>query len=998
MEKRGPFPPFNLVPPSPELLNRLKKTAEQNRQEATYANKPYDLPGKGEWLGYNAKGKPTVKLTSGKVIEVIKTFNASIPLGSIVYVDERGVIDGKTIERPPDFKGKDYVPFKRTRKPAKPKPIIKTSPGTAGVVGRTWLVYEEHLQQLPWTTASGAGAAPITASTSEIITDLILRGAFTITNSALNLLLLSMTIPGIQIGAFFYEHTDTIPLPENHPGLPTGYTEDDYQFFCLISGYLQRFAYGSYGFQPLDGMMVGSGSINDVIYSIFTGDYHFAIPYFIRGNSSRYTENIAALIQHYGDYRVSFGFSRTVGVYPAKRYNINAVNWSPVETLNLANIERRNELPGPYGASQFTIPDDIQEWDYNEDFVYEVVPANKPIEHNIDGNTMPDDITKFAAYSGNSLYLNYVIKCYSPFGGDDRLLIRYYPLNLRVDASGQFSYKLGEATLNFPRQYLVRENPDFPMGSGENEPGNFLIRFDFRGVNDGGYAIQQEAYAIVGGPITSGVIPFFDWDERDNAYLYLSLKSVNGTEGVSVPGFSYTPATGYYEFDPSEWASILGPGEGVTLALNFDILGDNQEAIQNDEIPELILIVYGSNGLGQLPDPPYIEPPELVPPPYIPPEQPQLGVADFYRDTIQVQVPYPYDTDQGQFVDAWEIFIPLEEESVSYEYLGSSSTLRDVISYPEKLAPIVRLNGTFYYYESDISEITPELDVELVKNEEDKMIGFRILYAPDPFSISFLDEFEILSVYYIFSYSFNYAPYVGNFENLGIYPQRHLRREFAKNAFINDWRSMLNPTVSDEEGNPTDIDDEDINARDSNITPFNYDPVSDIFTSNFGYEVDVQNMLYNNSLAEVVSKVQGNFLFTGLLYPAYENLTAMPLINDPGGWRLRFYFVFDTNKERPLTEALAQDVLKVSFEVKDPQRPGVWFLSSDTNLIYDFTESDVFLIGEQLKTVPIQEKWDARMLPERINRNDRSGISWRYDIENSVWDKAYIFTAYNKQE
>lgn len=1008
MNPKDTFPPINLRDPS-KLTEQIKKVAEQNRA-ANLNNVTFTLPGRGYWMGYNKNGKPIVKLDNGVIIEVIKTFNASIPVGAIVYVDERGVVDGKKIQGREIKKPDVYTAARRPRKPARKKKVIPPTKAQTSALGRTWLVYEEHYEQLPWTTAANGGAAPIVESTQSLIQGFVDSGGVP---PAFNLLALNLLIPGYNIGFYSYEHTPTIFLPENHPNLPINHTGDDYQFFCLISGFLQRFSYGDFGFQTFDGVIVGSGSINDVIYSIFTGEFHFAKPYVIRGNSTRYTNEVIGSISHYGENRLSFAFSRSVGVYPAKRYHINAVNWTPVKDVTLSNIEDRSQLPGPNIATRFTIPDDIAGWDSDNNYIYEVAPANKPIPHNITGNTMPDDITKFAAYAGNELYLNYIIKCYCPFENvDDTLLIRYYPLNLRIGGDGSFSYVLGEPTLNFPIHYLVKESPDFPIKAGENEKGTVYIQIQYLGAED--YPIVVEAisvYAIVGGPITSGQLPLADPDDGDADNIHFEYDDqTSGVLAEPPTGFYFEPLSGYWEFDPSSYIDILGPDESILLPIGFRAVGGGYE--ETSVVKTVLnLTVYGSAYGATLPPVSSVPPPALPTPIYIPPEQPYIQGDEF---TVVEQIPLPLPPGKETYViKPFEVVIPLNAEEMQQSYLGTSSELRNVLSYTPVLKPIVRLNNTFYYYETGIGNLTPDITPELVEGEDGKVIGIRVLYNPEPnTSIAFLDENDILSVTYKLEYGFNYAPYVGNFENLSVYPQRHLRRELAKNAFPYDWRKNLNPLIPGDP--PTEIDNEDIHARDTNITPFNYDPINNIFTSNFAYEIDATKPVVFNDLSQASEAVNTPFAFTNLLVPEYNYLepnTALPGVNpanensfnisnigDPGGWRLRFYFVSDVDRARPLTEAFAQNLLKGELSILDQANyPDTYFFNSDTNKIYPFSESEYFYIGEQLNQYEPNLLWDPRMLPNRTDIANGSGRAWRYDFNRSVIDKAYIFTAYNKE-
>ena len=994
-----------------DITKRLEEL--QSVRDASFSrNKEYDIPGKAYWNGYNSNKKPTVKLPDGRVIEVIKTFNASLPIGAEVYVDERGVIDGKSVKEKARYKPDEFTAPRKPRRTAKKKKtIIATPPPPEESIGRTWLVYEEHYEPLPLMTNSGGGAAPIIDSTETLLEQFVASGGI---SPSFQLLALGLIFDGWQVGFYTYENTETIFTPENNPGLPVGHTGDDYAFFCLISGFLQRF-YEGIGFGPEDGVIVGSGSTADLIYAIFTGDWHWARIYMFSGESYRYTTPIIGGIQHFGPNKLSFAYSRTVGVYPAKRFHINVVSWNKYEGASVSLIEEIGDLPGPRTSSRFTIPEDIDEWDYENNFVYEVVPANKPIEHFETGNTMPDDISKFAAYSGNELFLNYIIKCYSVSQADGRLLIYYIPLNLRVNENGSFNYKIGDGTFNQPRHYLIREDPDFPIKAGVNDGGKIYLQAQFVGGENHPVTVDElVAYSIVGGPLTSGQIPMGDPDERDRPGLQVVIG--NGAPEAWDPpnenlpfAFTYEPNTGYWEFDPTAFVGIIGDDELVIFDIYYKVFDGSFYSLQGDPAnPELGSVLriycYGSEYGPNLPPTSEVEPPADPVPIVLPELQPTID-ADYviqYETKIPAGQYIPQEGEEEPF-EPFEVIIPLEEEELQSPYFGVGGEVRDVLFYTNPVKePLVFVNDRFYQYESDISGLTGNIVPELLINEENKFYAIKLVYEPTPTNIQFLDEGEILTVTYEFRYGFNYAPYVGDYEDLGVYPQRTLRRELAKNAFDNDWRKMLNPIIETitEEGDVLveELDQVDIPARDTNITPMNYDPENNIFTTNFGYEFGVKKPALYNDYSEVSETISGTSLgYTEVVYPYYDNIDPIAEINDPGGWGLRFYLSGDGQRLRPLTRDLANNVLAGQISEIDPEnKPGEYFLDNDTNQYYSFNSADATLMQENAKSISVGDAWDIRQLPRRIRMSDHGGRSWRFEIKNSVIDKGYIFTCYNK--
>lgn len=1132
MADNNQFPPIDssgykdVVQDAQGLLRRLKESqASRDLERGNQAR--FGIPGKAYWNGYSARGKPTVKLPNGLVIEVIKTFNTSLQLGAVVYVDERRVISGRSVsKKAPKKVSQDTLRRKRRGATKKNTVILPPPLPVDRTVGRTWLVYTENYEPLHPMTEGYGGMAPFDETFQSLVGEFVATGGLGF-SASLNLAGLGLLdYPEWQIGTYSYLNTDGIFPPENNPDLPEGHTGEEYAFFCLISGFLQRF-YEGIGFGPEDGVIVGSGSTANLLYAIFSGDWHWARIYMFGGNTSKYTDQVIGGIQHYsnpGDLKASFAFSRTVGVYPAKRFYINVTSWNQYQGagIELGLIDDPSELPEPRTSSRFVIPDDITEWEYDYDYVYEVIPAHKPIEHFQDGNTMPSDITKFAAYSGNDLYLNYIIKCYTIFGADDSLSIYYYPLNLRVKGDGSFEYKLGEPTFNLPRHDLIREDPAFPIQAGQNTGKKYYLQARFTGIEDvATVSINHEAFGYIGGPIISGQIDIGDLDERDRPYVQLFFGNQDNftwnppNEGAPF-ALKWDSFTGYWEFDPNEYEGYVEPDEIAVFIIPYiasPIGRQDPFSSQNEEGPYLTITVYGSSYYqGGGPSSSIPIPPQPAPV-YLPLIQPSLTGSDGfvveYQDIPRQWLSPPAETAMDPIsFEPFEVIIPLEEEYMEITYQGVGGDTVNALNYPEVLSrPIVYVGDRFYHYESDISGLLPDVLPELLVNEEGKYYAFRLVYEPLPTSIMFLDANEVLTVTYEFKYSFNYAPYVGNYENLGAYQQRSLRRAFAKNAFDNDWRKLLNATVYNEETEEyEEIDDTDIPVRDTNILPFNYDPVHGTMSGNFGYEFDIREPSLYNNYSEINSQFQAAFVisllfynkdgsgdtvvFDGIetrfqlrdelgnvnvvfsavnessdisiykngqqltpafyageeielapneyyidfnpaggwdvilgtppvvedvisgavnelasllnfqeaIYPEYNDIPEDLSINDPGGFNLRFYFTGDFEKTRPLTLELARDVLFGRISEVDPiNKPGQYFLQSDINRAYGFNAADAFLIQDLITQANIQASFDPRMLPRRINMNDSSGKSWRYEVKNSVVDKGYIFTAYNKE-
>lgn len=959
--------------------------------KAIIDEREFDIPGKASWVGYSRNGKPVVQLPNGKQIEVIKPFRHNPPQGATVYVDENGVIDGKDIAVPPKFKADVFTAPRKPRRKIKRRSFIPVEEGAAvtRTQGSIWTVYEEHFEQLPWTTITGAGIAPFDATTENLLNEFVSSGSISFWLN-FNLFLLQ----GItqSFGFFEYFHQDAIFEPVDHPLIPEGRVADDYSFLCLIAAYNLR-QYVTEPFYATDYFFLGSGSTSDII-DAFIGLYsnqRFGRVYVLPPGTSRFTNKVVGSLFHSGEYKVQLGFSRSVGVYPAKQYKINITNYELITDVEPSSIPDQS-IGAPYMHRRFIVPDDIAGWN-PLDYVYAVEPASNPIPGE---NISPADLTKFAAYSGDELFLNYIIKCYAPFENvNDALLVRYYPLNLRVNVYGQIDYVLGESTLNFADFSEGMESKEFPVKGNAPPPIEEYVTFTYVGLQDAPITTDVNVIAAVGGPTTSGQIPMSDYDEKENPYLVVQLND------VPPDGFYLEPTTGYYEFDPNVLTG-LGPNDVLELSIGFTVLESNiaNPVGTNGSIN---FTVYGSVGIFQGPEPPTISPPDL-PDPYNPPPATNPAPVRTW-DPAPIYQDGALDPLDLQVFDPVEVVIPIDEELRFEDYYLSVSVQVPVRVVLEKyLEPVVRLNDALYedwsdYISTDVRAVAPRLleeDADLIV-EEGIVTGIRVRYTPEPMSLAFLGGNDVLKVTYKFKASLAVAPYVGNFEDLNDFPARHLRRELLNNAFPNDWRAILNPKVLDEETEElTDIDDENIQARDTDISHINFDESGESLAVNYVHAFNITKTAINRT-GQLNGIVNNSVVsFSPLVEPVYEKFIPAP--GEEEQWGLRYYLVSDTLRQRPLTEAMAIDVLNGSI-ANDPnsQNPEDYYLANDEQKLYPFNLADAATIVENSFNINISDVIDRRSFPTLMNLDDNGGRSWRIDQENSVESQGYLIAALTQQ-
>jgi len=436
-----------------DLRQFAERAKEQARQDL--AEKKKRLPAKGQWLGYGVDGRARVRI-SGEIVFVKVTSNTSIPLNAEVYVDENGIVDAKEKKRPDEKKKKpkkENVSQKVQTKPKK-KVFYRAGSKKKRAAGRIWLAYVENLTELPLTTE--ANGAVLTVGPC-----------------------FGPSSPPLDVQVFSYEIPPNIVFPANHPKLPVSAdpSGNEYNFNILIGGFVERIDTGGFGILSTEGLTVRALGVSSPIFALFnnTEGYEFSEIYYINPSGPKYTR-INGLIQGICPGKLHTGFSRAVGFYPSKRFTVNCHAWdAPI-----------NDIPDQYSDAnlpitryaRFTIPDDIPGWN-PEDIVYAVEPA-----HKYDPFREEADRTKFVSYSGQDLHLNYVIKTFSRFSADDSLVIRYFTLNLKLDSFMRFEYRLAAATLNFPLNRVVVENPEFPMSADSTgDPLDETITFRFVGTS-----------------------------------------------------------------------------------------------------------------------------------------------------------------------------------------------------------------------------------------------------------------------------------------------------------------------------------------------------------------------------------------------------------------------------------------------------------------------------------------------------------------------------------
>jgi|GEM_PF-3553674 len=961
-----------------EILRRSELLAARARAiiKADLEAKRIGIPGKAFWNGYNAKGIATVK-KNGQIFPVKTTSTINIPIGTEVYVDETFTVEYKSNNIKEKKKQttapepKDLRRVKKVRKPVLGKPLV-----TEDVRGACWLVYHEYLRELDWTTASGVQTNPSFAGYSLFLG---IVGLITLGGGVLaGLIFWTLFEQKFEI---LFVPLDTIVEPSDNTSLPDGYEGNEWTYFAIIQAALDHYQGGNFGFMPLDGVFIG---INTALSNTITfiGNHlglQFTYKFFLRPWTINFnSDKINALLTHFGPYKIQALIIRAVGVYPPKKFKINFHSWGVPED-DISDFVPTNDyqewlddLP-PMKYGQFVIPDNITEWNtilgngltnssntVADIIPYELIPFHE--YYSFGDEAALQDPTKFVSYSGDSVFLNYVLKAYAPWTDlDDSLRINYYMLTIRAQNPAgsnniEFSYKLSPSTFNLPPELIVLgqitvEDPQFPIQAGERNVAEMKITYTIQGTNDPAeFPGPVIINAVKGEAEKRGLLTGVDVDSspitRDpvtNIAQYIPGQSLTfNLSGQQIDGLVINSNTGEYIFDPnvSEYSSF-GPGTVLQLFTEYTITEPGGGGATG-----IIQINYvGSNS-------------SLVNPnPSPPPAKAISGNTSTTPAPIQVWDPPPIlesnATGQEQIFNKIEVSIPLPEQDDEGNVLGWQGRVARV-ELQEISAPEIRLvvgentySNPFLVTASDFifSAVT---DATRFGNAKNVLTDFTIKKN----NYDFLGPNMQLKITYTIKGLVNNAPFVGNFEDLSTFQQRKLRSDMVRFAFGEDWRSKIYNART--ETSPNSMFHEvlgDSPTRDEDIPLLNIDESTRTVSTDFFYEFD----WYDETITNPKQLLDGNH---SLQNPedAVVYMTGSFLYEyDTAAKELLFYLPQNGEKGEPLDYESLMEILRQNGQA-----------------------------------VRVKDYWRWDMLPSHTDRADVTGAKWRVDRDNSATKKAYL--------
>lgn len=985
-----------------ELKAKLDAFAKEARRilKAKEVTEKLAVPGIAYWNGYNSDNKPTVK-KNGQVFVVKALSSLSLRIGDEVYVDENYTIQYKTKKeekKPKKDPAKeisyDRRPFKRRRStPIGPR-IIKR------VKGSTWLVYHDYLKELNWTTEAEIGTNPELVGWSLFF----------------SLAPLAVLGGGVLLGIIYWTLFDpkvepvnpikisAIPTPENHPDISanTNLNADEYNFFIILQGLVDQFAQ-TYPFLQTDGFWLGvNQAIGNYIFFIGRDTYStidtwtpntgcaglpsgitFSEKYILRPWRYSATDQLVGLLYHFGPFKAQACLYRMVGVYPPKHFKINFHAWEvPDRDLPALDEGAENyfELVRellPMKHKQFVIPDDIVEWnqitgngtlnpdgDKADIFPYEIVPAHDYATY-VDEDD-PYDLTKFAAYSENNLFLNYVIKAHAPWTGlDDTLRVNYYALNLRATNPSdgeelQISYSLKPITFDIPQEFrfegnIYVEDPQFPLQAGDRSIATRQITYTIKGTDDptqstGIYTISAHR----GDREKTGILPGLDPDcipvrrnQETGILSYFPGSSVTFSVENPPEGFVYNEFTGEYVFDQNISAyAQYGIGQGVNFEFNYIV----KDPAGGESYGAIAIYLTGSTSTFVSPGP---QVPEAIPD--------SLANSTDAPPPSNEWDPEPIleseETGEVQNFDKIRTLIPLPENDEKGCPWGYSSRVAR-IEIKDVEAPIIKLKVGNTYYD-DPGGFSPDDFIFSVTTDGgriNKAANFVTDFTVKSGNYDRLAANQELSITYTIKGMLNTSPFVGNWENLTESQKRKVRSDFIKFAFAGDWRGRI--SNEREENTANNINSkvlEDSVTRDTPQIPvINIDIPNRDITANwirefYWYSDDAEKadpkmaIAFQNENQETVTYDDESIKILNLNYEFDQSYKE-----------LLFYTVDDTNKLEPIDDESLLDIINNSAEVE------IW------------------------------KKWVWDALPSGTDRNDDSGLKWRVDRERTKPLKGYL--------
>lgn len=983
-----------------ELQKKLNSLAKEARDllKAKQVDEIKGIPGEALWAGYNNLNQPTVK-KNNQVLVVKATSAINLPLGSVVYIDETFTIQYKT-KKPPKKEKKDEGqkanynrrPFKRRRK-------VQIGPRTIKKIkGATWLVYHEYLKPLSLTTAAETATNPQLVGWSLFLSllPLISLGGGVLLGVIYNTLFEFKVepVPPIKIS--------DLPTPANHPDLASNenLNADDYDYFLILQGVVDQLftSFGLLAYPPsqTDGFWLGKntaignyiffiGQDNQATYGIGVeqNGLTFSDKYFIRPWTYTTTDQLVGLLLHFGPGKVQAALYRLVGVYPPKRFAINFHAWQ-VPDRDLPDLDQSSEnyfellrQLVPRQHKQFVIPDDIPEWNQimgdgtldpsseRSDIVpYELIPAHD--FQTYDTENEPYDLTKFASYSQNQLFLSYIVKAYAPWTNlIDTLRINYYILNLRAtylpgDEGIEIAYNLKPSTFNIPPELVFDgriyvEDPNFPLQAGERNVATRQITYKIIGTEDPLQATgilnisalrgDNEKRGLLIGSDPDAVPAILD-PQGSGKYAYFPGRSLKFEVFDAPEGFFYEQNTGEYVFDQNisrygnlgtgqaeelefTYAVTAPNGQQATGTIKIFVLGSSSTFISNGPAPlEAVTIDASSDAQG-------------------PPEHEWDPEPIIEADT----------TGETQVFDKVTTLIPLPETDVDGNVWGWAGRAAQ-IDIVDVSPPIIKLKVGDVYYDNPAGFSADDFIFSATTDATrlGKVSNFKTDFTVKSANYDKLAPGDELSITYTIEGLLNNAPFVGNFEDLNDFQKRKIQSDVIQFAFPGDWRgSIYNPREESPNNNIFATVLDDSATRDTPQLPvLNIDIARNDLTANWIREF----YWYSEESGKEDPKMALLFTDEQGVSKSYEDeyLKVVNLVWDFSSFdkELLFYAPDDVRKLEPLDDQSIQDAINSAAQIQ------------------------------------IKKRWVWDLLPSGTDRSEESGTKWRVDREYSDPLKGYI--------
>ena len=985
-----------------KLVEQLEKLAKDAREisQVEKEHRAKGIPGKAEWQGYDADGNATVKKNDETIIVTTST-NLSIPKGTTVYIDETRTVDYKKLpprETKREFKRPTEEIKKRPKK--RRKPILPGPEVISSVRGATWLVYHEYLKRLPIKSVFNTETNPEIDNWS-LFSDIAYMASL---GGGALVGPIYYTLLEYHLENFTINFDDLVP-PADHDDLPpseAGISGDDYTYLYVMQASLDMYQGPgplAQGILPGDGLFYGINSALTNTLSFLQGQGYlvFDEKYVIRPLTLSSSDALDLLLFMFGPWKAMASLVRVVAVYPPKRFQINVNAWETPdfdlapysEGFTTEELEQwEGRLPS-LAHTQFTIPDDIAEWSSlvgggeigtgntttagTDVYPYEVIPLHEFYTFN--GENPAYDKTKFASYSENSLFLNYVVKSYTAWGDlDDSFRINYYLLTLRFDNITQdeqnfinTSYKFNIITFNTPPELkalgdIIQEDPNFPLQEGERNVARRRISYVIRGVNSQASNpatlnisairgdIEKTGYLLVDDPDNIGYLNYEDnlpvsYDPERAPFFVIEEPPA---------GFVYNNRTGYFIFDQniSAYANI---SLGQTFILNIEYQVSQSLAEGADTATGILTIeIIGADNALINPRPPQQDDVALD----------AVALSD-YKDAVTVTSqewdpdPYIEASNPGiQVFDEVVVNIPLPELDDDGNALGTFGRVSSFKLQEVSPPTIQHRLASGFTYENPSFVSANDFNFSVETDEASTGTGgaenFVTTFRPNPFDYSFLQEGEEIIVSYTMTGLVNNAPFFGNFEDLSAAQLEKAISDLIHFAYDEDWRSNIyNPRdESNEYNNVFNFPEGSSITREATLPDFNINLVDNSVSFNWIHEFPLNAINTQTPNWYLREMDQQSVYYMDDLSIVFETDVA-------GQERLVFY---ETTEEGEQVEVPYE-----SLEARAIQR------------------GDRFVVSD---------KWSNYLLPEDHDRNDATGTKWRWDYDYSETSKGYMIFGY----